>query len=105
MISLAGCGQPSTPVNFFLSQNAPNPFNASTTIMYGLPEAGEVVITITNIYGQQVRTLVNKVQKEGFKRVRWNGSDDDGNPLGSGIYFINLKTADNFARKKMILLK
>jgi hypothetical protein len=94
-----------SPQDFALLPNYPNPFNPDTYIEYALPSDCQVTLEIHNILGQKVRTLVNEHQSAGLKSVRWDGKDDSGNLVSTGIYFYSLK-ADNFYQtKKMLLLK
>jgi len=100
-------GEPSAdiPATFSLSQNYPNPFNPVTEIRYGLPEFAEVNLAIYNILGQRVITLVNGRQKAGYYTVFWNGKDEKGKVVTTGIYFYRIE-ADKFSEtKKLILLK
>ena len=92
--------------------NYPNPFNPSgagrspeTTIYYQLPENSEVTLSIYNLKGQKVRTLVNEVLPTGNHSVIWNGRDSNGNRVGSGIYLYKLKAGERSKVKKMILLR
>lgn len=97
--------QAKVPKKYFLDQNYPNPFNASTVIKYGLPEPADVKLEITNVLGQTVRVLVDEYQKAGMKQVIWDGKDDKGKEVPSGVYFYSIKT-DNFKEKKrMVLVK
>jgi len=93
------------PTSFQLSQNYPNPFNPLTRIQYQLPEAGEVKLVIYNIRGQMVRTLVQERQMAGYYFVTWDGCDDAGQVLASGIYFYHLQTPRFQQTKRMVLLK
>lgn len=93
------------PKAFAISQNYPNPFNPSTVIKYDLPEPGHVKITIYNILGQKVRTVVDEDQEAGYKSVNWDGKDDQGKDVSTGIYFYQIKAGDFSVAKKMILLK
>ena len=93
------------PKTYELANNYPNPFNPSTTIEYGLPKAGHVSIKIYNVLGQKVRTLLNGQRPAGRFKVVWNGRDDFGNNVSSGMYFYRLKTDAAVLVKKMILLK
>ena len=88
------------PSKFELSQNYPNPFNPSTTIRYAMPQAGNVKLTVYNMLGQQVTTLVNGYEQAGTYSVTWNASN-----LASGIYFYTLQTGAFVVSKKMILIK
>lgn len=93
------------PEGFNLGGNYPNPFNARTTISYSLPAEAEVNLDIYNITGQKVRTLVNKRQTAGYKTVMWDGRDESGQPVSSGIYIYRIEAGEYRATKKMTLLK
>jgi len=85
--------------------NYPNPFNPETTIEYALNEPGNIYLEVYNIRGQKVRTLVSEFKEIGYHSVIWDGNDSNGNQIGSGIYFYQLK-ADDFQKvRKMILIK
>jgi minor extracellular serine protease Vpr len=93
------------PASFRLAPSRPNPFNPDTTIEYDLPRGEPVVIRIYDILGREVRTLVNERQAAGFYEVIWNGRNQQGQAVGSGVYLYTL-TAGNFAQsRKMTLLK
>lgn len=94
-----------TPHSFKLSQNYPNPFNPTTTIAFSLLNGGNVKLSIYNILGQKVRTLVDTKMIKGNYSSVWNGLDDSGNILPSGIYYYTLETESQSATKKMILMK
>jgi parallel beta-helix repeat protein len=94
-----------TPKAFSLAQNYPNPFNPSTTIEYALPRDTWIRITIYNILGKKVRTLVNERQPAGGKRITWDGKNDEGDEVASGIYFYQIKTGEFSQSKKMVVLK
>ncbi len=94
------------PTEFALNQNYPNPFNPTTTISYTLPEASHVTLTIYNVLGQKVRTLVNnKLATAGTHVQKWDGRDELGHKVASGIYFYKLEANKFSAIKKMILMK
>jgi hypothetical protein len=101
------------PSGTFLFNNYPNPFNPSgagrsptTTISFSIPEDSKVVISIYNIKGQLVRTLVDENYERGLHNAIWNGKDTSGKSVSNGIYFYNLKVNDKSkAFKKMLLLK
>lgn len=95
----------SIPKEFRLHQNYPNPFNPETTITYDLPEAALVVLEIYNLHGQRVRTLLREHRKAGSHRALWDGRDDSGQGVASGIYAYKLKAGDFAAVKKMVFLK
>ncbi|MEA1971792.1 MAG: C25 family cysteine peptidase [Candidatus Cloacimonadota bacterium] len=89
-----------------LYQNYPNPFNPTTTISFSLAgNTNNAEITIYNIKGQKVRNIVSKQLSDGRHSVVWNGKDDSGYKVGSGVYFYKLSTNNNSIIKKMILLK
>jgi len=93
------------PNRYSLLQNYPNPFNPQTVIQYALPHDCEVQITIYNILGQKVRTLVNEYQEAGYKRVVWDSRNDTGEEVASGIYFYKIKAGEFTDSKKMVILK
>lgn len=93
------------PKTYQLSQNYPNPFNPETMIKYDLPDPGYVNITVYNILGQKTKTLIDEYQEAGHKSVNWDGKDDGGREVASGIYFYKIKTAGFEKTKKMVLLK
>jgi flagellar hook assembly protein FlgD len=88
-----------------LSQNYPNPFNPQTVIQYALPHDCQVQVTIYNILGQKVRTLVNEYQKAGYKRVEWDSKSEQGEEVASGIYFYRIQAGEFGQVKKMVLIK
>jgi len=98
-------GLDSRPNTFLLSGNYPNPFNPATTIEYTLPRRTYVSLRIFNLLGQNIRTLVNTDQDTGTHTVRWDGRDQFGRAVSSGIYFYQLKTDERVETKKMMLLK
>ena len=93
------------PRGFALLQNYPNPFNPETEISYSLPEHSQVRLAIYNLMGQKVRILVDEYQAAGHKTVHWDGTDEDGNKVASGIYFYRIKAGKYAETKKMILMK
>ena len=93
------------PQEFALNANYPNPFNPETTIEYSLDRTEEVTLKVYAITGQLVRTLVNSAMEAGSHQVRFNGRDDFGNLLSSGVYFYQLQSAGKIATNKMILMK
>ncbi len=93
------------PHAFNLYNNYPNPFNPVTTLRYDLPEDALVNITIYDIMGRIVRTLINSQQNAGFKSIQWNATNDAGSPLSAGLYLYKIQ-ADNLVQtRKMVLLK
>ncbi len=97
----------STPREFALHQNFPNPFNPDTTIKYDLAESADVTLQIYNVLGQVVRTLVaSEAQNAGRYQIRWNGMDDRGVSVSSGIYFYQISADGMFSDvRKLMLLK
>ncbi len=79
---------------FTLNQNYPNPFNPVTNISYQLPKAMDVKLTIFNIVGQKVRSLLNKKQASGTHKIKWDGKNELGNNLASGVYLYQIKAGD-----------
>jgi hypothetical protein len=100
---IAGAG--GIPVEFKLEQNYPNPFNPSTTIVYALPVRAQVSLEIYNVIGQKVKTLYNDIQNAGHWTIVWNGRDNAGTQVASGMYFCRLSTPDHAITTKMLLLK
>ena len=90
---------------YVLEQNYPNPFNPETTIKYGLLKRGNVRITIYDVLGNQIMELINSNQDKGNYQAVWNGKNQFGQNVSSGIYYYSLKTNEFTAIKKMILLK
>jgi len=86
-------------------ENHPNPFNPSTEIKYQLPQLDEVRIVIYNVLGQEVRTLVNGKQEAGRYTVQWNGDNEQGYKVPSGMYFLRMKAGKFSAERKLLLLK
>jgi len=94
------------PENYSLIQNYPNPFNPKTTISYELPKSGDINITIYNSTGQLVRTLVNEHKESGYYSIEWNGDDDTGNTVPTGMYIYRMTNGENVVdTKKMLLVK
>jgi len=93
------------PPDFSLSQNYPNPFNSETIISFSLPKDCKVELPIYNIKGQLVKMLISHKLGAGKHSIIWNGTDKNGNPVSSGVYFYKIET-DNYSKtKKAILLK
>ena len=94
------------PAVFSLADNYPNPFNPATTLQYALPQAADVALTVYNVLGQPVRTLVAERQAAGRYAVEWDATNDQGHRLSSGLYFYRLQAGGDFREvKKMLLLK
>jgi len=88
-----------------LKSNYPNPFNPITTIEYSIKDSAPVSIEVYNILGQRIRTLVNEPKKAGNYSVTWNGTDNNGRAVASGIYFYRMQSGKFTSTKKMIMLK
>ncbi len=93
------------PERFVLSQNYPNPFNPSTVIAYELPRRSTVTLTIYNILGQEVRTLVDREQPAGRHQVTWDGHNGSGGEVASGVYLYRLTAGDQVKSRKMVLVR
>jgi flagellar hook assembly protein FlgD len=98
-------GDASTPERFSLSQNYPNPFNPETEISYALPNACHVELLVYNLLGQKVRTLLDEHQAAGHKTIHWDGTDEKGSKVASGIYFYKIQAGEFTGARKMILMK
>jgi hypothetical protein len=88
-----------------LFQNYPNPFNPTTTIRFGSAVAGPVQLAVYNVRGQKVRQLVDEVKGPGLHAVTWDGTNDKGSRVASGVYFYRLVADRYVATRKMVLLK
>ena len=93
------------PDRFLLNDNYPNPFNPSTNINYNIPEHNFVNITIYDMMGRVVKTLVNGSQTAGFKSIQWNATNNINEPVSAGLYLYTIQAGDFRQTKKMVLLK
>jgi len=93
------------PNNFELTQNYPNPFNPSTTIDFSVPSLSDVNISVYDINGRLVKTLMNNTLTSGTYSVVWNGDDVNGNAVSAGIYMYSLTSDETSITNKMILVK
>jgi hypothetical protein len=93
------------PNSYELNQNYPNPFNPSTTITFGLPARARVSLEVFNLLGQKVRTLAREYKAAGTYQIDWNGRDENGKQVATGVYFYRLQAEDYVAVKKMMLMK
>jgi hypothetical protein len=104
-------GATEIPKEYTLAQNHPNPFNPTTTIRYELPYASHLTLTVYNVLGQQVATLVDEERPAGRFTVEWNGNTVSGNRVSSGVYFYKLEATPVAGKqpftsvKKMLMLK
>ena len=90
---------------FALHQNYPNPFNPITTMRYDLPEADLVNITIYDMLGREVKTLINQTQDAGYRSVIWDATNNYGKPVSAGIYLYQIHAGEYISTKKIVLLK
>jgi hypothetical protein len=93
------------PDKYELEQNYPNPFNAGTVIRFSQPVYGKVSITVYNILGAKVRTLVDEFRVAGLHQTDWDGKSDDGQRVASGVYFYRIVTEGYTSTRKMVLMK
>jgi hypothetical protein len=98
-------GNDNIPVSFALFQNYPNPFNPQTVIRFDIPVKSNVSLKIFNILGQEVKTLVYSELSPGEKSVSWNGKDNAGLSVNSGIYVYELRAGDYRESKKLVFVK
>ncbi len=98
-------GERERPREFMLLQNYPNPFNQTTKIRFTLATPGFVTLNIYDLLGRKVRTLVSQRLSSGYKSVLWDGKNDCGEDVASGIYFYRIMTGDFSETKKLVLLK
>ena len=93
------------PEKFFLSQNYPNPFNPITNIKYEIPKKSKVEINVYDISGQRVKTLVNEIKVPGYWSTYWDGSNNFGQRVSSGMYLYTIVTNDYKKSRKLIFMK
>ena len=93
------------PARFSLRQNYPNPFNPVTNISFDLPNDGKVSLSVYNMLGQKVATLVNDYRRAGSHTVIWNGRSELGHTVSTGVYLYRIEAGDFSTTKKMVLLK
>lgn len=96
---------PGVPREFSLRQNYPNPFNPETTIEFETPRRENVSLVIYNIIGQRVKTLANEVYQPGSYRLKWDGRNEQGERVASGIYILHLKAGSFVKNQRMVLLR
>ncbi|MEC9274162.1 MAG: CotH kinase family protein, partial [Candidatus Neomarinimicrobiota bacterium] len=93
------------PKEYHLYDAYPNPFNPVTTLWYELPENTMVTITIYDMLGKKVKTLINETQDAGYQSIIWDATNNDGIPVSAGIYLYQIQAAEYSGTKKMVLLK
>ena len=96
---------PNVPNSYSLSQNYPNPFNPTTKIQFGLPLAENVQLTIYDILGREIRTLVNERYEAGSYSVQWDGKNNAGKYIASGMYLYRIHAGNFVSTKKMMMMK
>ena len=102
---LGGGKRVALPDNPQLAQNAPNPFNSQTVLAYFLPAPGSARLEVFTLTGQRVAVLQQGLQQAGYHRLHWNGRDDAGRPVASGMYLYRLMTEETVLTRKLILLR
>jgi len=103
--AISATASPAVPQSYALGQNYPNPFNASTEIRYQTPKADHVSLKIYNTLGEETRTLVDADREANWHVVTWDGRDNTGSEVASGLYFCRLKAGDFSRTIKMVLLR
>ena len=93
------------PEAFVLHQNYPNPFNPVTSLRYNLPNDGLVNITIYDMRGRLIKTLLNSSQTAGYKTSQWNATNDRNEPVSAGLYLYAIQAGEFRHTRKMVLLK
>ncbi|MDD3967021.1 MAG: T9SS type A sorting domain-containing protein, partial [Candidatus Marinimicrobia bacterium] len=103
--NVVGIAEDILPSAFTLEANYPNPFNPMTSIRYAIPEAARVRLSVYDLSGRRVRTLVNAIENPGFRQVVWDGRNDAGDALSSGVYLYRLEAGNIVQTRKMLFLK
>ena len=93
------------PVDYALNQNYPNPFNPTTMITYGLPKDGMVQVSIYDVMGREVRSLVSGFKDAGYHSVTWDARNMSGESVAAGMYIYTIQAGEFRSNKKMVLLK
>jgi hypothetical protein len=104
-VVLASEQEAAIPTVYALEQNYPNPFNPSTQIRYALPEDAMVTISIYDMMGRKVRTLVSQSMSPGYHTTLWNATNDRDEPVSAGLYLYTIQAGGFRQTKKMVLLK
>jgi hypothetical protein len=98
-------GNNDIPIVYKVHQSHPNPFNPVTTLQYDLPEDGFVNITVYDMMGRQINTLVSGQQNAGYKSIQWNATNNTGQPVSAGVYLYSIEAGEFRQVRKMVLLK
>jgi hypothetical protein len=93
------------PAEYTLLPNYPNPFNSSTHLGYGLPAASQVSLSVYDLLGQEVKRLVKEWKPAGYHQIVWDGRDDAGKPVASGVYLYRLESQGQMESRRLLLLK
>ena len=93
------------PTEFALHENYPNPFNPTTTLRFDLPEVSNITLTIYNMLGQKIRTYDMQSAPAGHHTLKWNATNNYGDPVAAGLYLYQLQAKDFIKTRKMVLLK
>jgi flagellar hook assembly protein FlgD len=93
------------PEQIVIHQNYPNPFNPTTQIRYDLPEDALVNITIYDLMGRSIKSLVNSNQTVGYRTIQWDATNDRNEPVSAGLYLFTIQAGEFSQIKKMVLLK
>jgi hypothetical protein len=93
------------PTEFALHENYPNPFNPTTTLRFDLPKVSDVTLTIYNMLGQKIKTFNMNDTPAGYHSIKWDATNDYGDPVGAGVYLYQLRANEFVKTKKMVLLK
>jgi hypothetical protein len=93
------------PLTYTLEQNYPNPFNPQTTIRYGIPEDGTVSLTIYNLEGKLIKRLENRYKAAGYHQILWDGTNDSGKSISTGVYIYRMMAGKFSSVRKMVFLK
>ncbi|MDZ7332078.1 MAG: FG-GAP-like repeat-containing protein [candidate division KSB1 bacterium] len=101
----ASAASTSLPEQFVLNQNYPNPFNPATLISFQLPEARTVTLKVFNLLGDEIRTLLNEKKQAGYHQISWDGKNDSGQEMPSGIYLIKIEAGEFRAYRKMVKIR
>ena len=104
-LQLMGVSSTNIPEQFILYPNYPNPFNPVTTIRYDLPDDAHVTLTINDLMGREVITLVNGLKPAGSRSIQWDARDEQGRAVSAGLYLYTIQTGDYNKSNKMVLLK
>lgn len=98
-------GVPSAPLITGIARSYPNPFNPRTTLVYGLEKGGKIEIEIYNIRGQKIRSLLDESKQSGWYRLEWDGRNDQGSEVGSGVYYFRMRAEGREFLHKAVMMK